>query len=356
MLSLRALNRATLARQHLLRRADLSAEALIEHLVGLQAQAPHAPYFGFWCRLKDFRAAELSQLLTERKVVRIAAMRGTVHLLSARDCLELRPITQVVFDRAVNLPNVDLAALAKAGRDLVEEKPRTNKEIGELLAPLWPDHPPESLSMAIRDSLPLVQVPPRGLWGSSGQTRTTTAEHWLGRPLASAPSVRAMVLRYLNAFGPATVADAQKWSGVMGLREVFAQLDLRTFRDDQGRELFDLPDAPRPPEDTPAPVRLLAPFDNLLLSHADRTRVLSDEHRKIVITQNGLVSGTVLVDGFVRGAWKFDQARDTAAITVRPFVRFTKKVSGAVEAEAHDLLAAAAPTATPTVRFAQAGA
>src|SRR3712207_739226 len=265
VLGRRALNRALLERQMLLRRSELSAFAAIEHLVGMQAQSPLAPYVGLWTRLEGFQPDELVRLLNDREVVRIALMRNTVHLVTAEDCLMLRPLTQVIFDRdlrtnttfAPRLRGVDIGALTAAGRALVEERPRTNKELGALLRERWHDRDAASLVFAIRSQVPLVQVPPRGIWGKGGQVRCTSAEAWLGRPLRTDPSPEDMVMRYLAAFGPATVKDLQQWCGLTRLRAVVERVRPRlvTFRDGAGNELFDLPGAPRPDPDTPAPVR-----------------------------------------------------------------------------------------------------
>src|SRR5919199_794697 len=326
VLTLRELNRATLERQMLLRRRQLPAAEAIEHLVGMQAQAPDPPYVGLWTRLEGFHPHELARLILDRRAVRIALMRNTVHLVSARDCLKLRPLVQPVLDRGVyanrthraGIEGVDVQALAAAGRALIEERSRTAKELGELLQERWPDRDPASLARAIRHLVPLVQVPPRGVWGKSGQAAHTTAESWLGRPLDPNPSLDEMVLRYLGAFGPATVKDVQTWSGLTRLREVTEQLRprLRTFRDEQGKELFDLPDAPRPDPDTPAPPRFLPEFDNLILSHADRTRIIANDYRKAIASKNGMVPATVLVGGFVRGTWKIERTRGKATLVI----------------------------------------
>jgi len=324
VLSRDALNRALLDRQLLLRRAPLpEGEAragrvigTVEHLAGLQAQAPFPPYYGLWSRLEGFRPEDLAGLLLDRSVVRIALMRGTIHLVSAPDCLLLRPLVQPVLDRAVTvlgrqLEGVDRAALAAAGRDLLEQRPLTFSELGAQLAQRWPGCPVNALAQTVRAAVPLVQVPPRAVWGRAGQAAHTTAESWLGRPLETGATLDQLVTRYLAAFGPATVRDIQAWSGLTRLGEVVNRLrpGLRAFRDEQGAELFDLPDAPRPAPDTPAPVRLVAEFDNLILSHADRTRVITDEHRRTVIHGGGMVEATFLVDGFVAGLWRVERGR-----------------------------------------------
>jgi Winged helix DNA-binding domain len=358
----RELNRATLERQMLLRRRKLSAVEAIEHLVGMQAQAPSAPYVGLWTRLEDFHPDELERLILERRAVRIALMRNTVHLVSARDCLAIRPLMQPVFDRTLystranraHLEGVDFEALVAAGRALLEERPRTAKDLGELLQEQWPERDPASLARAIRHLVPLVQVPPRGLWGKSGPAAHTTAEAWLGRPLDPAPSLEETILRYLGAFGPATVKDVQTWSGLTRLGEVIERLRprLRTFRDERGKELFDVPNAPLPDPDAPAPPRFLPEFDNLILSHADRTRVIAEEYRKAIASKNGMVPASVLVDGFVRGTWKTERSRDKATLEIKPFEPLAK-VDREALAEEGERLIRFTGAASYGIRFAE---
>jgi len=367
VLNLRALNRALLARQMLLEPSPLpegpgrpgAVIAMVEHLAGLQAQAPFPPYYGLWSRLTGFRPSDLADLLVSRQVVRIALMRATIHLVSARDCLTFRPLLQPVLDRSLpaffgsQLAGLDTGALAEAGRALVDAEPRTFGELGGLLAPDWPDHPPNALAQGIRTLVPLVQVPPRAVWGVAGQSRHTSAEAWLGSPLDPSPAPEVLITRYLGAFGPATVADVQAWSGLTRLAEVVDRLrpGLRTFRDERGRELFDLPDAPRPAPGTPAPVRLVAEFDNLVLSHADRARVISPEHRQRLNTKNGIFPGTVLVDGFVAGMWRIVRARGAATLAVELFGPASAAERGAVTAEGERLLGFAAPGDDHEIRF-----
>jgi hypothetical protein len=200
-----------------------------------------------------------------------------------------------------------------------------------------------------------VQVPPRGLWSTSGQATLTSAEAWLGRDLDARPSPDELVLRYLRAFGPAGVADVQKWCGLTRLGEVVERLRprLRSFRDEAGRELFDLPRAPRPDPDTPAPPRFLAEYDNVLLSHADRTRIMAAEHRWGVFTVNGRVLGTILVDGFVAGTWAIARDGGRATLRIQPFARLAKADRAALAEEGERLLGfAAAGAEDHDVRFA----
>jgi Winged helix DNA-binding domain len=372
VLSQRALNRALLSRQLLLDRVDLPDEAgprratviqAIEHLVGLQAQAPFPPYYGLWSRLGGFRPDDLAELITDRSVVRIALMRGTIHLVSARDCLPLRQLLQPVLERGLRgtfgkqLAGVDPVAVAAAGRTLVESEPMTFSQLGGALAGHFPDHPPAALAQAVRAHVPLVQVPPRAVWGRAGQSLHTPAEHWLGQPAEPDPAhpqtktLDCLVTRYLGAFGPATARDVAAWSGLTGLRAVMEQLrpSLVTFRDKQGAELFDLPSAPRPSDEVPAPVRLAAEFDNLLLAHADRSRVVHPDHLKRFYTINGIFPGAVLIDGFVAGMWRLARTKSTATLTVELFGPVRERDQVAQEAER--LLEFCAPGVTRDIRF-----
>jgi hypothetical protein len=364
VLTRHALNRALLERQLLLRRWKLPAIEAIERLVGLQAQAPNPPYIGLWSRVEDFRLGDLAELIDGRLAVRIALMRATIHLVSADDCLTLRPLLQPVLERGMNasfrksLEGLDRNALTAAGRALVEERPLTFSILGKHLGQEWPDRDTTALAQAIRTWAPLVQIPPRGIWGSSGPAAHTTAEAWLGRPLEPEPSIEKLMLRYLGAFGPATVMDAQKWSGLTRLGAVFDRLrpSLCTFRDEQGRELFDLPDAPRPDPDTPAPPRLLAEFDNVLLSHADRTRIVGEDARRRIMTSNGLIPGTVLLDGFVSGTWKIERATGRAVLRIQPFRKLSRADTKSLTLEGDRLLEfGAADAKTRLVEFAVAG-
>jgi hypothetical protein len=344
VLGVRALNRALLERQLLLRRSKLSAVVAIERLVGIQAQIPSSPYVGLWTRLEGFRPQALVHAINERRAVRIALMRSTIHLVTARDCLALRPPLQPVMDRNLyvgspfgrRILGMDIEALVAAGRALLEEEPRTNAELGKLLRIRWPTRDAASLAYAMRNLVPLVQVPPRGIWGGGGQVTSTTAEAWLGRSLEPDPLPDKMILRYLAAFGPATVGDMQIWSGLNGLGDAVERLRprLRVFRNERGHELFDVPNGPLPDPDTPAPPRFLPAYDNVLLSHADRARIIADEHRKLA----GAALGTVLVDGFVRGTWRITRQRSTATLIVQSFKRLSNRDTAALTKEGAQLL------------------
>ena len=345
VLGRRALNRALLERQMLLGRQRLSAIDAIERLAGMQAQEPGAPYVGLWARLEDFGPDALSGLISGRSAVRAPLMRSTIHLVSARDCLKFRTVIQPVLARAFSgspfrrkLEGVDLDELLVDGRELLEEGPRTRAELSESSAERWPDLDPLSLAYAITFLMSLVQVPPRGIWGQSGQATWTTTESWLGSPLDPDPSPDEVFLRYLEAFGPATVADARAWSGLGGLREVFERLRPRlvTFRDEHGRELFDVPGAPLPDPDTAAPPRFLPAFDNALLSHHDRTRIISDEHRR-ALSRDRSMRG-VLLDGFACATWRTEQGDGRWALVVSPFGPLTGEDRDALTREGERLL------------------
>jgi hypothetical protein len=357
----RAVNRATLARQHLLGRTTRSVPEVVADLVGLQAQAPFPPYYGLWSRISGFVPGDLSELLLDRTLVRIVVMRGTIHLVTADDCLLLRPWVQPVFDRwltadkdrAAGLSGVSLPEVVARGRSLLSSRPMTSKELGSLLQKEFPDAPAGSLEFAIRNRVPVVQIPPRAVWGKTGQPTWALAEDWLGRPLDPAPSAEDIVLRYLAAYGPATVADAQAWCGLTRLGEIVERLlpRLRVFRSAAGTTLYDVPSAPRPDPDTPAPARYLAEFDNILLSYADRTRIISDDARKRVFTVNGLIRGTITTDGQVRGTWKLHRTRGKATLLVEPFENLTKRDTTALEKEGTHLLTFAAPDLTHDIHF-----
>uniref|UniRef100_A0AAU2JXB6 Winged helix DNA-binding domain-containing protein n=1 Tax=Streptomyces sp. NBC_00049 TaxID=2903617 RepID=A0AAU2JXB6_9ACTN len=360
VLDRRALNRSLLARQLLAERSSMPAAQAIGHLVGMQAQAPNPPYIGLWTRLTGFGVDDLAGLVKSREVVRLVLMRGTIHLVTAEDCLALRPVLQGALEQGLKgtfgrkLEGLDTAEVVALGRELVEKEPLALGGLGTQLAERWPDREPFALANAVRNLVPLVQVPPRGLWGESGQAVHTTAESWLGRPLAASDAADEMVVRYLAAFGPATVKDIQVWSGMTKLADVVQRLRprLRSFRDENGLELVDLLDAPLPDGDTPVPVRFLPEFDNILLSHADRSRILTEEQRKLVFTRNGLIKSTFLVDGFVSGLWRIEQKRKAATLVLEPFRTLSPRDREALSEEGNELLSFAAASATARdIRF-----
>jgi Winged helix DNA-binding domain len=326
VLSSRALNRATLARQLLLQRTAMNPVDAVTHLVGLQAQNPLDPYLALWSRLADFDAETVGQLLEKRELVRIVLMRSTIHLVTADDALFLRAVMQPVIDAEITrhsehapiLRGVDMAPVLALAHPLLSETPMPMHKLRAVLAEKFPELPTAAVSYACRCYLPLVQIPPRGVWGRKLQVTWTPLDSWLGRSLRTDATIDQAVLRYLAAFGPALVADAAAWSRLTGFREVFDRLrpQLRVFVDEQGRELFDLPDVPRPDPGVEAPVRFLPEYDNVLLSHADRSRFGADA--QLFASALGAFKGSVLVDGIVRAIWssRLDKGTGVATATV----------------------------------------
>jgi hypothetical protein len=349
----RARNRALLERQLLLRRVRRPATEVVEHLVGLQAQEPRDPYVALWARLDGFDPHELGRTVADRQAVRTPLLRATIHLVSARDALTLHPLLRPVLERNLwtgspfgrKLKGVEVEEVLAAGRKLLDERPRTTAQLRALLGERWPGYDATSLAYAVHHLVPVVQVPPRGVWGQKGLPTWAAAETWLGRPLDPAPSIDQFVLRYLAAFGPAGVMDVQTWSGLTRLREVVDRLRsrLRPFRDEAGRELFDLPDAPRPDPDTPAPVRFLPQYDNLTLSHADRSHIAAGETYKW--PTDGLHWSAFLVDGVIGGVWRLSRERKTATLEVRPFGRLPSRDEQEVAEEGGQLLSFLSPEA-----------
>lgn len=358
----RELNRATLARQMLLAREKTTATGAIERLVALQAQVARPPFIGLWTRVAGFRREDLLRLIDARKVVRATALRGTLHLMTARDFVRLRGPMQpaltagmlsVLRRRAMAL---DIGALVAVARREFDARPATFAGLRAALMKRFPNGDERAMGFAVRTHLPLVQVPATGdePWGYPAATDFACADTWIGEPVGVDDAPDALVLRYLAAFGPATAADVQTWSALSGIAAVLERLRARlvTFRDPRGRELFDLPKAPRPSADTPAPVRFLPDFDNLVLAHADRTRVIADAHRPALVTKNLLVRATVLVDGFVAGTWTVERKKAAATLSIAPFGRLARPARTELEAEGQALLRFLEPdAATFGVRF-----
>lgn len=311
----------------------------------MQAQNPLDPYYGLSARLESFQLDELARLLIERRAVRGQLLRGTIHLVTSDDWLRLRPTLERVLARTFgstqfskDIAGVPIEDLLALGRTLLEEKPRTRAELHPLLSKKWPESAAPSLAQAVTYLLAVVQVTPRGVWGKTGPARWTTTEAWLGRSPGQPGSVEELILRYLAAFGPASVADMRAWSGLAGLREVVERLRprLQVFNDESGSELFDVPEARHPDSDTPAPPRLLPEYDNLLLSHQDRSRFFVHD-----LLPPGWV-GNVLVDGFYAGHWKVQTERGSTrlALSVK---KLSKAEAAALDAEAWRLLGLIAP-------------
>jgi hypothetical protein len=345
VLSARELNRATLARQMLLARERVPAAVVVERLCGMQAQEARPPFVGVWTRAEGFARAELHGALHSRDVVRATLLRGTLHLMSGRDYAALRmaihPVMgdalRVLGDRAAGL---ELDQVLPAARRLLDGQPLTFGQLRPLLQAEFPEVNERALGYAVRTHLPLVMLPTGDRWGFPSVASFTLADDWLGLPLSEDPSPEPLVRRYLAAFGPATAADVQAWSGLQGMKGVLDGMrgELRTFRDEGRRELFDLEDALRPGDAVPAPVRFLPEFDNLLLSHANRRRVIADEHRQFVYTKNLRVHATFLVDGVVAGTWKVARTRGRATLTMTPFAPLPRDASKELAAEGESLI------------------
>ena len=347
----RALNRALLARQLLLERLAIAPREAIERLIGLQSQAPQPPYTGLWSRLEPFDPDIVSQGLLDRSLVRVSTMRGTVHLMSSRDAAGMRPLLQHEYERLLRanaawpkIAELDLNEVAAFGRDALTAEPRSLKALRLAVSERWPDLDPAAITVAIAGLLPIVQLPPRGLWQQGGNPVLTPLDAWIGVP--SEPiAIDQWVRRYLAAFGPASSTDMQTWSGLFDLKPVFERMrpELIVVRVGK-RELFDLPEAPRPDSETEAPVRFIAEWDNLLIGHKQRSRIIADEDRRRIATPNGIVPGTILVDGFVNGAWKIVREKTHATLMITLFRPVAAGVRDELEAEGNRLLTFLTPS------------
>ncbi|MBP2190038.1 winged helix DNA-binding domain-containing protein [Nocardia goodfellowii] len=350
-LSLRELNRTLLVRQMLAERVELTPLELVRHLVAVQGQEPNWPYVGLWTRLVDFTHAELEALLHDRKLVRSTMIRRTVHLAAAEDFAWLRPTMQPWIDAMLKaayyreeIEGVDLERLAATGRALLSGKALSRSDFGKLLAEHFPDRHVRRLAESVEVMVPLAHSPETGAWGRWRNRYVTVglADEWIGTPLAAADP-QQLIRRYLAAFGPATVADMQAWSGTTKLAEVIDDMrsELAVFTDDQHKVLFDLPDAPLADPDLEVPVRFLPAFDNAVLGHKDRRRIIAEEDRLRIAKEASAGVPMYLVDGFVHGRW----ALDDATIRITPWYPLSSADEAAVRAEAEALLPFIAPGA-----------
>lgn len=348
VLSRRELNRALLARHLLLERRRVRPLEAVERLVGLQAQEPRDPYVALWSRLEGFRPDALATAIEERRAVRLTLFRGTLHLVTARDALALRPLIQPIVERIYRgqapfrraIDGLDLDELVGLFGRLLGERPHTRAELVRAAAERWPDRDASSLGYAMY-LVPTVQVTPRGLWGRTGRSAFTTIEAWLGKAPRADGQIDDLVLRYLARFGPAAVADLRAWSGLGELRPVFDRLRprLRTFRDEHGRELFDVPRGPLPHPDVPAPARFLPEYDNVVLGHEDRSRIAGEG--TWLWTEVGW--GFVLVDGFTTARWKLERAKEVSTLRIEPFRPPSRLERAEVVEEARRLARVLAP-------------
>lgn len=333
------LNRTALARQLLLDRVDLPAVAAVERLVGLQGQEANSPYLSLWARLRGFRHDELTAALEDRSVVRSSVLRGTQHLVTGEDFPWMRALMQPVLARTRqaafgrDTKGVDLDELATVVRETLAGRTLTRPQLRDEIAGRWPEVPPMALAWSAQMLVPMIHPPPNGTWNRGGATPFTLAEEWLGRPLPADPSRETLVERYLRAFGPGSVKDVQMWSGLTRLKDVMAGMDLKVYRDENGRELYDVPDGELSDVDE-APVRLLPYFDNLIVAYDDRSRMMTAEVRKRVCV-GAVIYPTVLVDGRVRAMWDLVDKR---VVRVETFGELSSAERAAVVAEAESML------------------
>jgi hypothetical protein len=344
----RELNRATLARQLLLAREKLDVSEAADRLGGLQAQEPRPPFLALWSRLDGFERDDLHAALHKGAVVRGMLMRATLHLVSRADYGTLRPVLDDVMTRAMTGAlrgrdeGLDLDKVLPAATKLLEQRPRTFNELRAELSNRFPKVNERALGYAVRTQLALVMVPSDDDWAFARDAPFALPGIRLRKP-----DPEALVRAHLGAFGPASVADVQRWSGLQGLKPVVEGLrdELVAFKGEGRRELYDLPDAPRPGADAEAPPRFLPDFDSLMLAHDDRTRVIADKHRPLIASKNLRIPAMVLWDGFAAGTWRVERKRGTATLEVKPFGKLPRGAAKALEPEALALLAFAEPDA-----------
>ena len=351
ILTLRQLNRATLARQMLLARSRTSIVNATKQLVALQDQIARPPFVALWSRVEGVKREEIVKTLLDKRLVRGTSLRGTLHLMTAADFVRYRETLQTALDRGLKVLGARMdsvqidPALAVAGKFFRE--PRTFDAFRDHLAENFPKTDIRAMAYAARLKVPLLQVPTTATWGFRAQADFILADAWLGKPKkGNVGDAQEFVLRYLAAYGPATASDAQAWSGLPSLKPTFESLRSRlvVFRGERGGELFDLPDAPRPSADAPAPVRFLPDWDSVIVTRSD-ARLLPTQHRSSVFQPGLRVLPTVLVDGIVAGTWKIERRRATASLIVSLFASQTARTRREIEAEGEALLAFAEPDA-----------
>jgi Winged helix DNA-binding domain len=351
-MTLRELNRATLARQMLLARDKRPVVKAIAHLLGLQAQLPRPPFTGLWSRLENFSRADLAAAVTKRTVVRATSMRGTIHLMTAADFLKFRQCLQpsldaglqaVLRERADALDLPPLLAVARA----YFAKPHNFEDARDHLVSKFPRGDERAMGYAARIGVPLVQVPSADAWAYPAQSDFVSADAWLGKPVAPCGSAGPLVLRYLAAYGPSTVKDAQAWTGLANLEPVFASLGatLVTLPGPSGKPLYDLPDAPRPAADTPAPVRFLPEWDSVIVTRADE-RIVAKADRPRVFLPGLRVAALVLVDGMATASWKVSATSKKATLQIETFKPWPAARRREVAAEAEAVLRFVEPDVT----------
>ncbi|MEU3009940.1 winged helix DNA-binding domain-containing protein [Nocardia asteroides] len=364
-LSNRVLNRTLLARQHLLERSALTVPRMCDHLVGLQAQDVPPPFIGLWSRIAGFDPATVSTGLEDRSLVRITLMRGTIHLVTPPDAVRIAPhiqpeLEKVPFRKGFNYGatvGLDPEEVRAHGEAVLGEEPVSAADLRVAAARIYPDRDPGAIVQTWLYQLPVLQTPPRGRWRDNSKPVWSRVQPWLGLPLDPGYPVAELILRYLRAFGPASTMDMQVWSKLPAMKQAVADLGdrVRTYTDERGRTLYDAADLPLADPDLPAPVRLLGWYDNLLLSHQDRSRVIGDSSAPPLRTFASAVS-PVLVDGYLAGLYKIFVKSGTARLRVSPLRAWTTAEAAQVEAEAAALLAFLEPGSTPAVEILAPGA
>lgn len=354
-LTLQELNRATLARQLLLERVPLDVPTAVHRLGALQAQRPRAPYVALAARLEGFEREDLSRALHDRTVVRATLMRETLHLVAAEDYPHDAVAMATYFRtlRPNHLPDgVDMKRVIELAGHAVEAlaKPLEATALRPILAELEQEMADDRVWRRVRTNAPILHVPGDEPHAFGPRNRFVAAAAWLGKLEADeADGVTRLARRYFAAFAPASRADLAAFTGLAAatLAPALEELEpeLERLTDERGRELYDLLGAPRPPADTPAPVRLLGEWDNILLAHADRTRMFDDNTRRRVIRKNGDVLPTILIDGVVAGTWWWRRKHDVATLEATPFARLSKAARAELEREAETVMRALEPAA-----------
>jgi len=354
VLANQALNRATLARQMLLARSDRGIVEAVDFLVGLQGQVSDGPYQALWSRLEGFRHQDLTALIVDRTLVRATSLRATLHLHTVDDLIGLRPHVQPTLDRMWQsafgnrlFGDNDIAAVRRAGVKLLNKGPMTGGALGKALQAQFPAGTAQAKAVLLQIKEILIQIPPTRIWGSGHAPLLTRVQNWVPAPHKRMLAKDALVLRYLRALGPASINDMQVWAGMTRMGSVFDAVGDRlvTFRGEDGRVLYDLPDAPRPDADTPAPVRFLPDYDNVLIGYADRSRFASEADIKRLWRAGGAFR-SILVDGRVAASWSVVRDKKAAArLVVTPLRKLLKREIREIEREGSAFLAFA--TAQP---------
>ncbi len=352
-LSDRVLNRTLLARQHLLARSAMSAADMCAHLVGLQAQDVAPPYIGLWSRTADFDPETVSAGLRNRSLARITLMRATIHLVTAADALRITPhiqpeLEKIPFRKGFHygaMVGLDPEQVRRRGAAVLGDEPIPAAELRARAAREFPERDPSAVLQTWLYQLPVLQTPPRGQWRDNARPVWSRIEPWLGAPPDDRYPLPELVFRYLSAFGPATTADIATWSKLTGTAEALAALGdrVRTYTDERGRTLYDPADAELADPDLPAPVRYLGWYDNVFLSHKNRTRIVPEGVAAPPARYRGTQVSPILLDGMVAAVYKIFTDRERARLRIVPARIWSAAERSAVEAEGAALLGFLAP-------------